>query len=426
MKNLHARKRFVALVAATACLTVAVGGPALAARQPQPQPANAGSHVSGHRLVAEPVHLRTLSKAETVNALQDAGFDADHVDYGVKLYRLVYRTTGVHGEPTIASGLIVLPDRNMDRDRRRFRLLSFTHGTEVYKGDAPSSGTNDFANSPPVAFAAAGFAAVSPDYLGLGEGPGTHPWLHLPTETTASLDMLRAAREFMAGRRLSAERSVVVTGFSQGASAALGLARALDERADPWFRLGAVAPISGAYAFRAAEIPALLKGEEVPPKVAVVYTTYLLVAWNRLHHLYDSPHEVFQKEYADQVGKLFDGTTTGEDMFNGLPGSLGELLKPRGFELLEHPTPEFADALRVADSTCTGWAPNVPVRLYYAENDEQAVNANTGVCQAEFAAGGKDLTPIKLPAHEYQGSIHLGSEVTGTRAILDWLGQDTA
>ena len=25
---------------------------------------------------------------------------------------------------------------------------------------------------------AAGFAAVLPDYLGLGEGPGVHPWMH--------------------------------------------------------------------------------------------------------------------------------------------------------------------------------------------------------------------------------------------------------
>lgn len=417
MKNLLAHKRFVALVAATACLTVALGGPVLAAQQPEPAGSSAGSRANGHRLVAEPVHLRTLSKTETVNALQDAGFDADHVDYGVKLYRLVYRTTGVHGEPTIASGLIVLPDN----DRRRLRMVSFTHGTEVYKGDGPSQGTNDFANSPPIAFAAAGFAAVSPDYLGLGEGPGTHPWMHVPTETSASLDMLRAAREFMASQNLEAERSVIVTGFSQGASAALGLARALDQRADAFFRLGAVAPISGAYAFRDAEIPALLEGTEIPSKVAVVYTTYLLVSWNRLHHLYDSPYDVFQQDYAGKVDKLFDGTTTGEDMFNGLPGSLDELLKPEGFALLERPTPAFARALREADSLCTGWAPTVPVKLFYARNDEQAVNANTAACQAKFAASGKDLMPVELPAHQYQGSVHLGSEVTGTKAILDWI-----
>ena len=36
----------------------------------------------------------------------------------------------------------------------------------------------------------------------------------------------------------------------QGASAALGLARALQSGADPWFRAAAVAPISGAYDFR--------------------------------------------------------------------------------------------------------------------------------------------------------------------------------
>jgi predicted esterase len=99
------------------------------------------------------------------------------------------------------------------------------------------------------------------------------------------MDMLRAARNLLrdnnTGHTLSGD--VMVTGFSQGASAALGLPRALGDNAEPWFRLRAIAPISGAYAFRYAEIPALLGGE-LDPKISVAYTAYLLVAWNRLHH----------------------------------------------------------------------------------------------------------------------------------------------
>lgn len=396
-----------------ACATLALAGPALA-RAPQ---VKATGVSTGGSLVSEPVHLRTLSKAETVTALRDAGFAADEVEYGVDLYRLVYRTIGVHGESTIASGLVVLPDN----DKRRLRLMSFAHGTEVYKGDAPSIDQNDFATSPPITFAAAGYAAVAPDYLGLGKGPGTHPWMDIRSATTASLDMLRAARTFMADNGLVAERRVIVTGFSQGASAALGLARALQRPADPWFRLAAVAPISGAYAFRDAEIPALLAGTEIPPKVAVVYTTYLLVAWNRLHHLYDSPYQVFQAEYAGKVDKLFDTTTTGQDMYEQLPDSLDQLLTSDGFELLENPSPAFAKALRTADSVCADWTPKAPIRLFHTSGDEQAVNANTDICAARFASSGVDLTPVNLPTHEYQGSLHLGTAVTGTTAILDWI-----
>ncbi|GAB3988588.1 alpha/beta fold hydrolase [Actinoallomurus acanthiterrae] len=359
-------------------------------------------------------------------ALAKAGFEHASVRYGVELYRLLYRTVDAKGRPTVASGLIVLP-RSGDR---RPRIVSFTHGTQSYKEDAPSIGKDDFSSSPAMTFGAAGFVAVTPDYLGLGEGPGTHPWMDVPSETTASLDMLRAAREFMARRGMVPQRRVLVTGFSQGASAALGLARALQDGADRWYRLGAVAPISGGYAFRDAELPALLAGKEIPSKIGVAYTTYLLVSWNRLHHLYDSPGEVFQAPYADKVNRLFDGTTPGQEMLAALPdrlygkprqpGDPNPLLTSRGKAMLEHPTGAFAKALRVADGTCTGWVPRAPIRLYYAAGDEQAVTANTDHCRAAFRANGVNLTPIDLGPTDYEGSRHLGTAVTGTAAIVDW------
>ncbi len=398
-----------AIVAATMSAGLALTGHALAQIRP-----DAGTHRG--QLAAAPVCLRTLTADQTRQALTDAKFKPDSVRYGVDLYRLLYRTVDTGGRPTVASGLVVLP---RDGDRRP-RVVSFTHGTQSYKDDAPSIGNDDFSSAPAITYGAAGFAAVTPDYLGLGKGPGIHPWMDVPSETTASLDMLRATRTFMARQGRTPQRKVLVTGFSQGASPALTLARALQSGADPWFRLGAVAPISGGYAFRDAEIPALLKGTEVDRKMAVAYTTYLLVSWNRLHHLYASPYDVFQPAYAGKVDKLFDGTTPGQDMLTTLPGTVDELLTPRGFDLLRHPTPAFAQALAVADGTCTGWVPRAPIRLYDAAGDEQAVTANTDHCRAAFRASGVNLTPIDLGPHDYYGSRHLGTAVEGTAAIVRW------
>jgi hypothetical protein len=247
-----------------------------------------------------------------------------------------------------------------------------------------------------------------------------HPYMDVPSETTASVDMLRASRQFMSGLGRAPRREVLVSGFSQGASAALGLAKALQDGTDPYFRLGAVAPISGAYEFRRAEIPALLAGGQIPPKLAVAYTTYILVSWNRLHHLYGSPTEIFQAPYAAKVDRLFDGNTPGRQMLAALPDTLDQLLTARGFELIRHPNPPLSRALDVLDATCTGWIPRAPIRLYYASGDEQAVTANTDHCQAEFRAGGLNLKPIDLGPHDYEGSRHLGTEVAGTTAILNW------
>ncbi|MEU3597780.1 hypothetical protein ABZ714_03445 [Streptomyces sp. NPDC006798] len=130
---------------------------------------------------------------------------------------------------------------------------------------------------------------------------------------------------------------VLVTGFSQGASAAPGSARSLQEGADAWFRLRAVAPVSGAYAFRDAELPALLSGR-TEPKASVIYSALTLVAFNRPHHLYDSPDQVFRAPYDRTIEGLLDGTHTGREVVAGTPDSIDALLTPHGRAMPAHPT----------------------------------------------------------------------------------------
>jgi hypothetical protein len=358
------------------------------------------------------------TKQDTAAALGAAGFDASEVRFGVDAYRLVYRTVDPEGRPTTASGLLVLP-RSREHD---LRTVSFAHGTASYRFDVPSSMVEpDFVSSPAVTYASAGFAAVAPDYLGLGAGPGFHPWMDVPSETTASLDMLRAARAFVPRTGRALDHDVLVTGFSQGASAAMGLARSLQAGDDRWFRLEAVAPISGAYDFQHAELPALLD-DALDPKSSVLYAAYLLVAWNRLHHLYDSPAEVFQAPYDGTIAALFDGSHTGQQLFAGTPDTLDALLTPRGLDMLRHPTGRLAAALRVADSTCA-WTPSVPVRLYSASADEQAANANTDHCEAALRSHGVNAGVVHLGTPDYEDSRHLGSAVAGTAAIVRWFRQ---
>jgi hypothetical protein len=362
------------------------------------------------------VYLRGFDAEAARQWLESDGFDAGSVRYGVDLYQVVYRTVDVRNRPTTASGLVVLPRSG----ERRLRTVSFTHGTEINKSGGPSMLNDVWAGAPAVTFAGAGFAAVAPDYLGLGVGPGVHPWKHVASETTASLDLLRALRQFVTRHGRVLEREVMVTGFSQGASAALGLARKLQD--DPWFRLRAIAPISGAYDFRGAELPALVSGEEppqVPPRVAVVYVSYLLTSWNRIYGLYDEPSELFAEPYASRVERYFNGTTPPDEVVQGLPGSLNELLTPTGLAMLANPEGRFAEALR-RDEVCTGWVPRVPIRLYKISNDEQAVTANTDSCRAAFRASGRDVPVVDVGDATYGGSRHLGSNVAGTALIARW------
>lgn len=101
----------------------------------------------------------------------------------------------------------------------------------------------------------------------------------------------------------------------------------------------------GAYDLRHVELPALLDGELVRlnpdprlgAKYSVLYTAYALVAFNRLHRFYTSPAEVFKAPYAGTIQQLFDNNHTAQQVINGTPGNLRNLLTARGFALLRHP-----------------------------------------------------------------------------------------
>src|SRR5690349_16063916 len=128
----------------------------------------------------------------------------------------------------------------------------------------------------------------------------------------------------------------------------------------------------------------------------LVYTSYLFVAWNRLHHIYEEPGEVFQQPYASTVEQLFDGAHIGQQVVAALPTDIDKLLTPHGFDLLRHPTGRLAEALRVADGVCTDWTPDVPIRLYKMSGDEQATTGNTERCAAALRSHGANVQVVDV------------------------------
>jgi acetyl esterase/lipase len=350
-----------------------------------------------------------LSRAATAGALDDAGYEAPPPRYGLDEYRVVYRTVGVDGEARRASGLVVLPDGG----GRELRVVSYDHGTMAAKDDAPSVDHNA-GRAAAELFAARGYAAVAPDYLGLGLGPGRHPYMDAATEASASLDMLRAARAVAAEHGRGLRPDVLVTGFSQGGHAAMALAGVLRQGGDPYFRAAAVAPVSGPYDVEHAEIPASFDGR-LDPKEAVFYLGYWTTAMNRRYGLYDRPSQAFLPPYDRTVEELFDGLHSDEQVFTGLPDTLQELLTPRYLDWLRHPDGALARALRANDTTCGGWRPGVPVRLYAARGDRDVAIANSRSCQDRLAADG-----VRADLVDVGDATHFPSQLLAIPQVADW------
>ena len=131
------------------------------------------------------------------DTLAEARFGTGDVRFGVDTYQVLYRTIDARRRPTVASGLLAC----RATAKRQLRVVSYAHGTELNRTDAPSMWRDGWAVAPALTYASAGFAAVAPDYLGMGLGPGPHPFLDVTTEASASLDLLRAARTVAAGQR---------------------------------------------------------------------------------------------------------------------------------------------------------------------------------------------------------------------------------
>ncbi|KAA8888015.1 hypothetical protein F3087_13115 [Nocardia colli] len=360
--------------------------------------------------VVSSIPVAQLSTEETAAYVAQGNFDTP-VHNGVDAYRVDYRTVGATGEPTTASGLVVLPRT----DSPRLRTVSYAHGTLAAKSDAPSVNSRsrpDQART--VLFAAAGYAAIAPDYLGLGDGPGRHPYTHAPTEVSASADLLFAAKSLAAQQHRELDPDVLVTGFSQGGHAAMAFGKALQAGAVPGFGLAALAPVSGPYALRDVQAPAGLDGR-IAPGPAVFFFAYWLTAMNRIYHLYDDPAEAFQEPYAGKIEGLFDGTRNELSIATALPITPDLLLTPRFREWATHPTGAAAKAVTDSDSTCD-WTPRVPVRLYAATADRNVPYANTEHCLQALHSGNATL-------HNLGELDHTNSARVAMPQILTWFRQ---
>ncbi|MFM9370572.1 hypothetical protein [Streptomyces sp. Da 82-17] len=323
--------------------------------------------------------LAVLSADEVAEALRGK-IDAGQVRHGVTAYRVAYRTRNSSGAPTTASQLVVLPRS----ERRRLTAVSWLHGTTVYRKDVASVNPDSGDRLAALLLASTGRAVSAPDYVGLGTGEGFHPYGDPRATVAAAVDGLRAARTLAhrTGREL--HRDVQVSGFSQGGHATMLVGRALgQERADPYFRPGALAPVSGPFHLSAFEAAAA--DDEISK--SGLYLAYFATAWKKAYGLYGSPSDVFRPPYDRTVEGLFDGHHTTEEIAGALPGAARDLFTEDFLAKVRRPTGLLAERLRPLDRACD-WRPGVPVELFHGRGDRDVDFSHSAYCARRLTANG--------------------------------------
>jgi pimeloyl-ACP methyl ester carboxylesterase len=136
---------------------------------------------------------------------------------GGTAFRVLYRSTGLQGEPIAVSGVVVVPSGPPPPGGRP--IVAWAHPTTgIVPHCAPSLATFVFQQMQGLRdMVERGYAVVATDYPGLGT-PGPHPYLVGESEARAVLDSVRVTRALP---EAGAADRFAVWGHSQGGQATL-------------------------------------------------------------------------------------------------------------------------------------------------------------------------------------------------------------
>ncbi|MBL9136810.1 MAG: hypothetical protein JNK85_13115 [Verrucomicrobiales bacterium] len=339
------------------------------------------------------LHLKTYSQAD-ISALllryPVPGITARAVD----AWKIVYQTLDAQGQPTYASALVVVPAAT----DRALPILSYQHGTITEREDVPSR-LNDEADIG-LLLAAAGYIAVLPDYLGLGDSPGFHPYHHAKSEATAVVDAVRGARNSLSARNVQWNNQLFLTGYSHGGHSTLAAHREFELLHTNEFTITASAPAAGAYDLSGTTTADLLS-TRVPPNP--YYTAYLLAAYVDVYGLAPDLASLLRAPYDTTLPPLLDGRHGGSEINAAMPSRPTDIFKPDYLQAFrDDPNHPLRVALRDNDLH-TGWVPKSRTKLYHCRGDQDVVFGNSQVAFDTFKAAGavsvELIDPFSLANH---------------------------
>jgi pimeloyl-ACP methyl ester carboxylesterase len=339
--------------------------------------------------------ITELSKAQvTQRANSLSPLLAGYVKNGVKVYKLTYKTKNTDGTEITASGALILPATDQP-----VSMISVQHGTIRNDSSAPSNFSDDGeAASFGSLFGSMGYIIAYPDYIGYGASKDLpHPYEHRASLASASLDMLRAAKEFLKGQNeVKWDDKLYVAGYSEGGYATMSLQKKIEEEASSEFDLRASSCGAGAYdktAFMEYVINSPTHG------ISSYNTLYLwvLLTYDRIYKLNRPASYYFKEPDASRIATSGINVTINQS-FNTI---LNDSFKK---DLNDGTDKGFIDA--IGDNDVYNWKPKTPTRLYHGDadklvfyfNSEKAYNTMKGL-------GAPDVQLITIPKGDHSSSI---------------------
>lgn len=308
---------------------------------------------------------------------------------GIKVYKIVYKTTDTAGETINVSGALAFPS-----DGGTLPLISYQHGTITKDAEAPSNFQQGTEFQLFGSFMAGrGYAVAAPDYIGYGTSANVpHPYEHGATLGRTSADMIMAVKEFFEEQGASSlNNKLLLTGYSEGGYATMSTHHYLESYTD--LEVTVSAPGAGAY-HKIAFSNYILSQDTSLDFLA----TYLWVVntYNRVYGLNRPLDYYIQEPYASLL-KDVDPKEYRNHTFDKNPQNLFTSEAIQG--VLEEMDTAFLNA--IADNDRYDWQPKAPIKLYHGTADDYVPFFNAQDAFDAMKAKGADVELIPIQGKDH-------------------------
>lgn len=376
---MFSNRKFIRLSAAFLLLTLPTITAGSAAAQNNKLETGGGDFVSSTR-------TGTMTVAEVNRLIQKSfGNSVSPTSEALDLYKINYRSKDQNNRAVVLSGLVVLP-----RGGAPNGLVIFNHGTMFSSEFAPSRFTGKSnaseAELATLAFASGGYAVAMPDYLGIGDHKGAHPYPLGAANSLSAVDIIAPAR--MLARRQNTEvgSRLFVSGYSEGGAVAMWTVRDLESKSGAIYEVAAAAPMSGPYDLSDATRKWLIAS----PTDQVEFVTRLYLASFMVHSFHKSNGvkitDYFKPSMAFTIAQAFKGNISDENIIKRLAvaatlmrskNSLENVLTPRFQKVLE--TLDTSDPVtrEMLKNDAYDWSPRTKMLLINLQSDKIVDPSNT-------------------------------------------------
>lgn len=319
---------------------------------------------------AEGTFYNRLANFQATNKLTSGDIFLKAVFSSVNQVPVLYKSVLPNGDSIQLSGKLFLP-----KNKQAKHIIIASHYTICADREAPSN-----AYSIEGIYAIKDYIVLMPDYIGYGVTDSlTHPYLHLQTSVSSAIDLLKAAIPYLKANEYTYYRSIILIGYSQGASVTLALQKTLEEQYANVYPIHKVFAGAGPY-----DLGATFDFYLQQPTTDLPCTLPMLIlGMNYGENLGLNREDFFQPCLMEQCPRLIESKNhTLHEVNAALGHEISTLLKPVIFHKDEYPTSILYNAVQKND--ILRWTPRSDLFLFHSTTDNMVPFLNSERIKSEF------------------------------------------